>query len=443
MTRSLRAVAAAAIALCAAPAAAQEPAASSGTTFAITGARIVTLAGPVIDRGTIVMRDGRIVAVGPDVSPPEGATVVDGTGLHVYPGFFDSASQLGLTEIGSVAATNDFAEAGDMNPQVVAIAAVHPSSDHLPVARANGITHAIALPARLGGGGGGAAPAIIGGQASAFSLAGWTVEEMVMAPSVGTVVVWPTLATRGFDPATFSPRQRPFDEVKQEYEKKVASLEAILDASRRYREAAGGQAASGVRDLKLEALGPVVSGARPLLVYANAERDIRNALAFTAREGVSMVLLGGDESWRLARELAARAVPVILGPTQALPVRADDPYDTPYARAGMLREAGVEVAIASFNSADSRNLPYEAGHAVGYGLAWEDALRAITIVPAEILGLAGEVGTIEPNKRANLVVTDGDPLEIRTAVMHVFVNGVPQSLSTRHTRLYETYRARE
>lgn len=418
------------------PAAAQAPA----TFYAITGARIVTLAGPVIERGTLVIREGRIVDVGANVTAPTGATVIDGTGLHVYPGFFDSASQLGLTEIGSVAATNDFGETGEMNPQVVALAAVHPASEHLPVARANGITHAVALPGRLGGFG--AQATIVGGQASAFSLAGWTVEEMALAPSVGITVVWPSLATRAFDFATFSPRQRPFPEVKQEYEKKVAALEALLDSARRYREATRHTGVPVSRDLKLEALGPIVEGHRPLLVVANAERDIRNALAFTERERVRMVLLGGDEAWRLAGQLASRSIPVVLGPSQALPTRADDAYDAPYARAALLRAAGVMVAIASFNSSDSRNLPYEAGHAVGYGLSWEDALRAITITPAEIFGLDAELGTIEPNKRANLVVTDGDPLEIRTAVKHVFVNGEPQSLSTRHTRLYEMYRGR-
>jgi imidazolonepropionase-like amidohydrolase len=155
-----------------------------------------------------------------------------------------------------------------------------------------------------------------------------------------------------------------------------------------------------------------------------------------------MILAGGGEAWKVKDLLKEKNIPVILGPSQALPLEEDDPYDKPYSRAGELHAAGVRIAIATFNSSDSRTLPYEAGQAVGFGLPWEEALKAITLYPAQIFGLADRLGTIEPGKLANLVVTTGDPLEIRTEVKHVFIGGQPADRMNRHLRLYETYKKR-
>jgi len=190
--------------------------------YALRGARIHTLAPPaagqagsVIERGTVVVRDGRIAAVGAEVAVPAGAEVIDVTGLEIYPGLFDSYSRLGLTEVGAVSATVDTSEAGDFNPHLLAAAAIHPASEHIPVARANGITHAVSAP---GSGG-----PLMGGQASLINLDGWTIEEMLVRPSVGLVVNWPTLRTRTFDTSTFSFRERPFTEVKKSTTKKSPS----------------------------------------------------------------------------------------------------------------------------------------------------------------------------------------------------------------------------
>jgi imidazolonepropionase-like amidohydrolase len=423
-------------------AASTQPAPAAGATYAIANARIVTLAGPVIERGTVVMRDGRIAAVGADVTPPPGATVIDGTGLEVYPGFFDAVTQLGLTEIGQVRATVDVAEAEPYSPQLVALTAVHPASEHIPVARADGITHAVVVPG-LGGGPGGGTPPIVGGQASAIALAGWTVEEMQIRRSVGMLVNWPTLSTGGFDFQTFTPRSRPFTEVKEEYDKRVAGLRDLIARARHYRHAVRGAGRDGVaRDLALEALLPVLDGDLPLLIVASQARAIRDAVEFAAAEGLKMVLLGGEEAPKVKALLAEKRIPVILGPSLTLPEEEDDPYDAPLTRAGELHAAGVTVAMATFSSANSRTLPFEVGNAVAHGLPRDAALGAITRTPAEILGLAGDLGTIEPGRLANLIVTTGDPLEMRTRVVHVFVNGRPVSLDNRHQRLYETYRAR-
>ncbi len=449
MTRvtSRRCAAVLAASLLATSAAAQTPpaatpaGAASPTLLAIKDARIVTVSGAVIERGTIVVQDGRILSVGPTASIPAGAAVIEGDGLHVYPGFFDAMSQLGLTEIGSVNATNDISETGAFSPQIQAATAIHPASDHLPVARANGITHAAAAPGvpsnALGSG------PVIGGQASAFSLDGWTIEDMLIERSVGMVVNWPSVRASSFDVATFSRRARPYNEAKQEQARQLHDLTTWITNARGYRDTRGKAADRVTRDLKLEALAPYVSGERPWLVNASTERDIRDAVAyFVDTHGLRMVLIGATQAWKVAALLAEKQVPVILGPTQSLPASDDDAYDTTMAAPAVLHEAGVRFAMSTYDSSDSRNLPYEIGTAVGFGLPHDVAVRAITLAPAEILGLADEVGSIAPGKLANLLVTDGDPLEIRTNVRHVIIKGVSVPLDTRHTRLYEKYRSR-
>ncbi len=414
------------------------PAADTPRLLAIKDARIVTVSGAVIERGTVVIQDGRILSVGAAAPVPSGAEVIEGEGLHVYPGFFDAMSQLGLTEIGAVAATNDITETGPYNPQIAAATAVHPASDHLPVARANGITHAVAAPGLSSSPNG----PVIGGQASAFSLDGWTIEEMLIDPTVGLVVNWPSLRM-STGPSQFSRRPRSYKEARQEQVRQLHELTSWITRARDYRETRGRAGDRVPRDLKLEALGPYVAGERPWLVHATSARDITAAVEyFVDTHGQRIVLVGADEAWKVASLLAEKDVPVIIGPTQTLPGSEDDPYDATMAAPAVLHEAGVTFALSTYSSSDSRNLPYEIGTAVGFGLPHDVAIAAITLTPARILGLDAEVGSIEPGKLANLVITDGDPLEIRTTVREVIVVGVPVSLDTRHSRLYERYRQR-
>ena len=398
----------------------------------IHGGKIFTLSGPPIESGTVLIRDGIIIEVGASISIPADAVVIDAAGLEVYPGLFDAMTRLGLTEIGQVTVTNDMLELGEFNPHLLGVTAVHPSSEHIPVARANGITHVVAMPnARAGG---------IGGQGSLVHLDGWTVEEMLIESSVGFSMNWPNLRTREFDRATRTVRERSFREAKEQYDEQVEELAAWLAAARQYANAVA--AGSDVpRDLKLEALSRAVAGELPLLVSAGTERQIRDVIAFAEENDVRVVILGGREAWRVADDLAGSDIPVILGPTQTLP--GDEiSYDRMYAQPGLLYEAGVTFALSTFNSASSRTLPYEAGSAVSFGLPHEEALKAITINAAEILGVGDRLGTIEPGKIANIIVTDGDPLEITTQVKHLIISGRPTSLDNKHLRLYEKYRAR-
>jgi len=395
--------------------------------YAIQGARIFTLAGAPIEGGTLIIRDGKISAVGGHLEIPAGAQVIDAKGLEVYPGLFDPVTQLGLTEIGQVIATVDVNELGAFNPELVAATAVNPASAHIAVTRASGITHVVTAPGapgfELGGGG------IISGQASVFNLSGWTMEEMQIQRSVAMVINWPSIQTRSFDFASFSDKEKPYADAKKEYDKSINDLSDWLDRARHYAQAKEkGSPALYERDLKLEAMIPVVESKLPVLVTAGKARDIRNA--------------DGSEAWKVKDLLKEKKIPVILGPTEQLPEQEDDPYDKPMSQPAELNAAGISIAFSSFGTAFSRRLSQYAGTAVAYGLPHDEALRAVTINAAQMLGLGDRLGTLEPGKIANLIVTTGDPLEIHTQVRYLFINGQLTSTANRHRDLYEQYRKR-
>jgi imidazolonepropionase-like amidohydrolase len=419
-----------------------DPRVTPAPTYAITGATIHTLAGQTIENGVVVLRDGHILDVGANVAVPEGASVIDADGLHVYPGMVDAFSRLGLTEVGSVPATQDVSELGSWNPHLAAYTAIYPASEHIPVARANGVTHALSAPGSGGGfrgGGGGGIP----GQATLMHLDGWTIEEMAIQPSAGMVVQWPSIRTRSFDFTTFQMTERPFTEAKKEYDEQLQELESWFEAAQHYKQAVErGDPSKFDRDLQLEHLGRVLGGGLPVIVVANDKRGIETALEFAERYELRIILAGARDAREVKEMLVEKGIPVILGPSQSLPAEEDDPYYLPFSLAGELHAAGVKIAFATFNSADSRTLPYEAANTVPFGLPYDEALRAVTINAAEILGVGDQLGTIEPGKLGNLIVTDGDPLEIQTQVQHVFIRGIPVDTQNKHQERWERYKAR-
>ncbi len=409
------------------------------SSYALTHAKIFTLAGPPIEDGTVLIHDGKIVAVGPAVEIPKDAKVIDAKGLQVYPGLFDSVTQMGLSEIAAVTATVDSSEIGAYNPDVVAATAVHPASSHIPVTRASGVTEVVAAPAS-GGLDFSGSRGVVSGQASAIHLAGWTIDEMLIRKSVAMVLNWPTMQTRSFDFSTFSFRERPFNEVKQEYEKKIAELTIWIERARHYSQAMErGSSARYDRDVKLEAFVPVVRGELPLLVLASKARDIRNAVEFCDKQHLKMILAGGAEAYKVKDLLKSKNVPVILQPTLSLPEEDDDPYDRPMTQAAELSAAGIKIAFASFDNSFARRLGQQAANAVAYGLPYDEALKAVTLYPAQMFGLDKELGTVEPGKIANLIVTTGDPLELTTDVRYLFIKGQLTPLENKHHQLYEEY----
>lgn len=407
--------------------------------YAITHAKIFTLAGSPIEDGTLVIRDGKIAAVGSSVEVPAGAQVIDAKGLQVYPGLFDAITQMGLSEIGAVSATVDTTETGSFNPDVVAATAVSPSSEHIPVTRASGITEVLAVPGS-GGFDSGGGRGTLGGQASAIHLAGWTIDEMLIKKSAAMVLNFPEIQTQTFDFTTFSRREKPYTEAKQEYDRQINELTDWMDRARHYSQAVEkGSVSKYDRDLKLEALAPVVRGELPVLVFADRARDIRNAVEFCDKQKLKMILAGGEEAFKVKDLLRSKEVPVILRPMLSLPDEEDEPYDRELSQPAELAAAGLKFAIASFDNSFARRLGQNAANAVAYGLPYDQALRAVTINPAQILGLGNQIGTLEQGKVANVIVTNGDPLELTTDVKYLFIKGQPTSLENKHHRLFEKY----
>lgn len=414
-----------------------EPRGEAGV-FAIENARILVANGPTIERGTVVIRDGRIEAVGAAVAAPAGARRIDGAGLTVYPGLIDSWTQLGLIEVSSVPALNDTTEVGDFKPELKAYEAFNPNSEFIPVSRAAGVTTVVSAPA--GG--------VFSGQPALVSLEGDTVDDMAVRQSVGHVFSFPSqVGGRSFDFATFQPRTTSDTEAKKQRDKRLDEVRTLLRDAEAYLKAVDARVADPTlplmaRDRRLEALRPVLRGELPVLVTARDERDIRAAVAFADEMKLKMVLKvpGSSDVAKVAPLLAQKRIPVVIGSLFALPYREDDRYDLPQLAPAALVRAGVRFGFATEESAMVKDLPFVASMAVAYGgLTREDALRAMTIWPAEIWGVSDRLGSIEPGKVANLVVATGDPMEVSTVVKHVFVNGRLVPLDNRQQRFADRY----
>jgi imidazolonepropionase-like amidohydrolase len=394
---------------------------------AIVNARIHPITSASIERGTIVLRAGRIEALGATVAVPSGAQVIDAAGADVYPGFIDPSTALGLDEPGPRGFA-DTAESVEYNPHLRTRTAYHPDSEAIPVARANGVTTVGVVP---GGG-------VLSGELAVMQLDGWTWEEATLRASAGIAFQFPPISR----PRRFGApaEDKPYADVKKERDRTLDTLADLLARARAYART---PPAARPADWVLAALAPVVEGELPLVVTANREADIRDAVAFGEREHVRLVVEGGAEAPRVAALLKEKQVPVILGPVLQLPARADDHHAATYKAAAALAEAGVSFALSGGNDATNvRLLPYQASQSVAWGLPRDRALSAITIDAARILSVDAEVGSLEPGKRADLFISNGDPLEARTQITHVFINGRDVGVDNMHKRLYEKHAAR-
>ncbi len=412
-------------------------------TYAITNARIVPVSGATIERGTLVISGGKIAAVGASVAVPQGAQVIDGTGLSVYPGMMDAGTSIGLSEIPQGAApTVDDAEVGSFNPNAVAYYAINPHSAHIGVTRVLGVTHVVSSP---NGG-------IVSGQASMVYLGGWTHPQMTIAKSAGLVITLPRSGGGGFG---FGGGGRGFGgagntpEAQRARERQIDSLKALIADARAYdvatRAAAADRTLPRVQpDVKLAAMVPYVRGELPVLMSADRAVDIRAALDFAQEQKLKPVITGAREALAVADRLKQMNVPVIYTHVRTLPGREDDPFDVNFAAPGQLAAAGVKFAISTGDGgAEVRDLPHIAGMAAAYGLSPDDALRAVTLWPAQIFGMADRFGSLETGRVANVVVTTGDLLEARTDTKYLFIDGRPVPLETRHSTLYMTHKDRK
>lgn len=424
-----RAVILAALAVLAAPLTAARP--ESARPIAITNARIVPVVGAEIPRGTILVKDGRIAAIGADVAVPAGVQVIDATGLRAYPGMIDGYSSLGLVEISAIAATVDNRETGRINPQARALEAIRYDSMHIPISRSNGITAAIVAPA--GG--------FVSGVSCLLKLDGWTHREMAVKPAAALHIELPGLrAARGGQAGTRrgAPPQADGPAL-------LAELKGLLDAARAYEKRR--DAAAADRRLALpgydetsESLLPVVKGELPLMISVHGEKDIRAAIKFVRDENIQAVFYGVEQGFKVAGELAAARIPVVLGSLYDLPPVWEDGYDALFRNPGILAKAGVKIAFSSSSASVAKDLPYHAAKAAAFGLDRGEALKAVTINTAEIFGVAGTMGSLEKGKAANIVLADGDILELRTNIAKVFIDGRETDLSNRYTELLEKFK---
>lgn len=425
-------------------------AALAADTLLIRNVDVYPVTSPEMKNVSLLIEDGKIAEIGAKVAAPKGAKVLEGKGLRVYPGLIDSATNLGLQEVGAVRETVDSGELGEFMPQLHALVAVNPESEHFGVVRVNGITSAITLPGGGGGRGRGGAQ-LISGQAALIHTSGWTWEDMEISRSAGLQLEWPSLAGRGGRGMPPEMAQMLGETgaapgsaaARRTYEDTIAKINAFFDDARRYKAAKDGHVAGFSPDMKLEAMIPVLEGKVPVAVSASTAETMHDAVAFAEKQRVKIVVMGPRELGNEGPELKAHNIPVVLGRSLALPEHEDDAYDAPMALASQFHKAGVKFAFGTFTNEFVRNLPYEAAAAVGFGLPQDEALKAITIYPAEIWGVSDKIGSLEKGKLADLLITNGDPLEIQTKVEHVFIKGKEISLTNKQTRLYEKYMSRQ
>lgn len=395
--------------------------------FALTNATIVTVTKGTV-KGTLLIQDNKIAAIGENVSIPAGAKTIDCNGLYLYPGMIDGGTTLGLSEVSSVSLTEDYDELGEFTPQMQALVAVNPNATAIPVTRVDGVTTALAMPQN----------GLFPGTAALINLVGYTPDQMY-AGFKGMIMNYPTVRRRRFGD------NRSEEELKKEEDKQLKQLNDVWDKAVFYAKIDSAYNANKANakpeyNPEMQALLPVIQGKMPLMIEVNRYNDIESAIKWVQDHKLkNVVFTGVAEGWRVADKLAKANIPVITDPVIAIPTRGSDRYDKAYANPGLMSKAGVKVAIRSNDSENVRNLPWHAGFAAAYGMGKEEALKAVTIVPAQIFGLGDKLGSLEVGKIANVVVTTGDILEPKTQIKHVFIDGWDVPMDSRQIELYNEF----
>jgi imidazolonepropionase-like amidohydrolase len=384
-------------------------------TIAVTGGTVYPGSGPKVSNATVLIRDGKVAAVGTNVAIPSDATRIDAAGKWVTPGLIDGGSQVGLVEINAVAGTREGSLTSDSVAAAFNVAeGINPASVLIPVTRIEGITTVLAAPSGH----------LISGQAVLIDLDGGTIEQMLVRSPVGMVA---RLNEAGGSRAGVAQRLRRVFNDALEYGRRRS------DYGRAQMQPLSAPAAD------LEALLPVLRGELPLVAVANRRSDIETALRLGKEYKLKLVLAGAAEGWQIADAIARAGVPVVVEPMDNIPTY--DALGIRYENAALLAKAGVKVVLMETDSHNARNLRQQAGNAVSYGMTWDQALRAVTLSAAEVFGVADRYGSLEPGKVANVVVWSGDPFEFTTGVEHVFIRGKEIPLRSRQTELLERYKA--
>ncbi len=397
--------------------------------FAITNATIHTITDGTIEDGVLLIEDHKITLVGKNVRIPDTYKVIDGTGKHVYPGFIDSKTRLGLHEISSISLTVDHNEIGDFNPHMLAFTAINPHSASIPVTRVDGITTVLSLPTS----------GVISGKAVLIDLWGYSPEQMAVKKSAGLHLEWPSTMRGGFWDS------RTDQQVQEQYRERMKKLNDFWSKAEFYHrmmteyENNPEDKIRPDKHLKYEAMREVFRGEIPVVISVDRERDIKNALEWSKeKDNIDFIFAGVSEGWRLADEIAEAGIPVIVN-TLYTPTRPYDNYQRPYQNPGLLAEAGVMVVIGTNEVENVRNAHWHAGFAASYGLGREEALKALTINAARMWGVDDRLGSLEPGKQANLIITTGDPFEPATQIEQVFINGYKIPMVSRQNQLYKQF----
>ena len=393
---------------------------------------VIHSADGVVDGGTILLVDGKIAAIGKNVTLPEGTERVDINGKHVYPGLIAANTAMGLVEVSSVRATRDYGEVGSINPNVRAEVSVNPDSELIPVGRANGILASLVVPMT----------GLVSGTSALMAMDGWTWEDMTLKAPLGLHVSWPRMTVN-----TAWWNDTPKKKQLERRDERIRSINDIFADARAYAKARAASEKKGIpyhdSDMRLEAMLPVLAGDVPVYVNASGIDEINAAIDWAVANGLKMVLVGGYDAGLATDLLKKHDIPVIITGVHRTPGRRWADYDEPFKLPLVLHEAGVRYCIATrnggFSTAHIRNLPYHAAMAAAFGLPKEEALKAITQYPADILGVGERLGSLAVGKDATLIVTDGDPLEIVTHVERAFISGRVVDLTSRHTQLYDKY----
>lgn len=407
-----------------------------GESLLLSNGIVHTVSGATLTPGSVLIKDDKIQAVGAQLSAP-GVKVIDLKGQHLYPGLLALNSALGLSEIEAIRATQDTTESGEgYQPDVQSWIAVNPDSEIIPVTRANGITHTEPVP--QGG--------VVAGLSGLVAFDGWTMEQMTIKHPTALHVYWPSmeLDTRPKEKFKDQSKFKSLEDQAKERQAKLKALDDFFLEARAY----GRARASSNCDLNppWEAMLPAVRGEIPVAIHADDLRQIKAAVKWAQTNDYKIILEGGRDAWQVAGLLAARQIPVVYEATWAPPGRDSDPYDVNFKAPEVLRKAGVKVVFSngadSFNTAMAKNLPYAAAQAVAFGLPESDAIKGLTLYPAQLLGVADKLGSIEAGKDATFFVADGSILDIRANVKRMWIAGKEVNLTSRHTRFYEKYKNR-
>ncbi len=403
----------------------QIPGAQQHEAMLFVDAHIHPVNGDDLPDGWMLVEDGRITALGQG-RPPRGtrARTVDLDGLHVYPGLVAADSLLGLTETGAVDVTHDYDEQGSFTPEAKAVVAINPDSDLIPVTRASGILTALVVPS------GGRLP----GKAATIRLDGWTWEDLAIEPDSGLVIEWPGTERSGWG------RRGGGGGSDSAADRNIRAIDDWFNEAQAYLDARAADPTLAP-DSRYTAVAGAIAGEQPVFMKASTAGQIATAVAWALGRDLSPVIIGGEESDRVAHLLVEANVPVIVRGTHRYPVARHENVDEPHSLPARLRDAGVRFCIAPRDRpAHLRNLPHHAATAVANGLTPEEGLRSVTIDAAEIIGVGDRLGSLEPGKQATFIVTSGDPLQITTQVHEAWIDGRQVDLTSRQSELRDKYR---